>query len=62
MQECAQLAGEHRGAESPEVPTDDDAVRPAAKRDHPATAGPIAVVVLLVDLDVDLIAPGTARA
>jgi hypothetical protein len=40
VKEGAELAREDRGAEAPEVPANDDAVRSAAKGDHPATAGP----------------------
>jgi hypothetical protein len=62
MQEGAELTREDRGAEAPEVSADDDAVRPATKRDHPAAAGNLAVVLLLVDLDADLVAAGATAA
>ena len=62
MQECAQLAGEHRGTEPPEVAAHDYGVGPAPKRHHPAAAGTVAVVLLLIDIDADLTASGTARA
>jgi hypothetical protein len=62
VQERPELPGEHGGAEPPEVAADDDRVGSAPKRDHPAAAGAVAVVLLLVDLDTDLVAAGAARA
>ncbi len=62
MEKRSELAGQGGGAEAPEIPADDHAVRPAAKRDQPAAAGPIAVVVLLVEFDADLVAVGSADA
>ena len=62
MQERAEFPGQDGGAEAPKVPADDDGVRPASKGDDPAAPGPVAVVVVLIDLDADLVVVGTPGA